>query len=191
MPKASPRRGSNNGVLGHPNARLSLAERFEIKVDRSGDCHRWIAGHNSYGYGAFRVGERAYGAHVVALWLAGVDIPPGMTVDHVWARGCRHRDCVNVAHLEVVPNKVNILRGGNPAARNARKSRCEKGHQLTVSPSKPEWRRCLTCAKASDQARDHSLNTRRRREREAADPSLREARLERRRQQRARAKSAA
>lgn len=124
-----------------------MEQRFEMKVDRSGNCHRWTGAHrgayNGGNYGSFWVPEqgRALGAHVVALMLAGVEIPPGMTVDHVRARGCEYHDCVRVDHLEVVTMAENIRRGGNGA-----KKRCKRGHEFTGPPMNERGhRKCWTC----------------------------------------------
>lgn len=142
---------NRSNVIGHPNARLSVRERFEMKVDRSGTCHRWtgaIRNGPNQGYGEFWYQGRARRAHVVALILADIDVPAGQTVDHVWSRGCRYRDCVRIDHLEVVSNRENILRGNNPAAQNARKTRCKYGHELVPDYTKSRAnRRCPTCAR--------------------------------------------
>lgn len=139
------------GKGGHPNSKLTTEQRFEMKVNRDGDCHRWTGSHNSRGYGNFWYGDRVRSAHIVALLLAGIEIPEGMTVDHVWARGCRHRDCVRVEHLEAVPFAENVLRGNNPAAINARKTECIRGHVYTSESTYVDRngnRVCRTCVKA-------------------------------------------
>lgn len=143
-------RGRNNGKVGHPNSLLSTEERFEIKVDRTGECHRWTAARDSKGYGNFYYEGRTRSAHIVALLLAGVEIPTGMTVDHVWARGCRFRDCVRVDHLEVVALRTNILRSNNAAAVGARKTHCPSGHEYSPSNTYRNARGhrfCRTCGR--------------------------------------------
>ena len=88
-----------------------LAERFEEKVNRSGDCHLWtgaVSGKNSPysgGYGCLQ-GEakgQTVLAHRVAWELAHGPIPDGLQVDHI----CRNRLCVNTAHLRLVTCKQN------------------------------------------------------------------------------------
>lgn len=146
--------------MPHPNTRLPVAERFELYVDRSGECHRWTGAHGSKGYGHFRYEGRMQKAHRVALLLAGIEVPDDLTVDHVWARGCRHKDCVRVDHLEIVPSAVNSLRGNNCAAINARKTHCPRGHEFT--PENTAWsqlsdgrrRRCRTCKRAQSREQD-------------------------------------
>lgn len=132
--------------------------RFEAKVDRSdpSGCHRWTGAHVPKGYGHFRYEGKMRPAHVVALLLDGVAIPAGMTVDHVWSRGCRFRDCVRRDHLEVVTGRDNTLRGGNPAAINARKGRCVRDHALTPDNTLSNGRRgrrCRTCHREREAAR--------------------------------------
>lgn len=51
-----------------------------------------------------------------------------MVLDHL----CRVRGCVNPAHLEIVDNTTNILRGEGPTAQNARKTHCKRGHELNA-----------------------------------------------------------
>jgi hypothetical protein len=56
-------------------------------------------------------------------------VPKGLTIDHL----CRNRACVNPAHMEVVTNRVNIMRGDTPAARNAARTHCAHGHPFDES----------------------------------------------------------
>jgi hypothetical protein len=135
-----------------------LEDRFMSKVVWNGDedeCWIWEGNKTSTGYGRFRVGEKQVGAHRVAYELFVGPIPESFDVDHVKARGCRSRACVNPAHLEAVTHRENTLRGGNPAAINARKSHCKRGHPLSgenlyVQPSsgKRQCRACLPITRA-------------------------------------------
>lgn len=87
-------------------------------------CARWRGAHNDGGYGKYH----GAGAHRTAYAVLVGPIPAGLTIDHVRARGCRWRDCMNVAHMEVVTNRVNTLRGDAVTAVNARKTECRHGH---------------------------------------------------------------
>ena len=123
-------------------------------------------------------------AHRFAWELAnGRPVPAGLVIDHqchnrdplcVDDSACAHRRCVNPAHLEAVPSKVNILRGKGFAPVNARKDVCANGHEFTDENTyrRPDrvGRICRTC-------RDEGLRRSRNRWRDAS----RERAAERRR----------
>jgi len=70
-------------------------------------------------------------------------IPEGMDIDHLChsaavvsgscagGSGCAHRACVNFEHLAPATKAENNLRGLGPAALNARKRLCSRGHPLS------------------------------------------------------------
>lgn len=102
-----------------------LPARFWDKVRVLDDgCWEWQVG-KSEGYGRFCIshGNDAYVHRLTYEQLIG-SIPDGLTVDHL----CRNRACVKPAHLELVSNGVNVLRGVGPPACNARKTHCPRGH---------------------------------------------------------------
>src|SRR3990167_2082971 len=129
----------NKGLLcevGKPNQ-----IRFWAKVDKNGPtplhrpdlgpCWLWTASKNPHGYGQFVMEyevdgaprKQARGAHRVAYEMAHGPIPKGMQLDHL----CHVRACVNDAHLEVVTQQTNLLRGDTFQAKNAAKTHCPKG----------------------------------------------------------------
>lgn len=117
------------------NRRVRPAEeRFWEKVDKVSDpagCWLWTASRGTQGYGQFGRGRRGEGlalAHRYAWELLVGPIPEGMQLDHVRARGCVNRHCVNPAHLEVVTPLENFLRGDSPVVLNATKTHCPRGH---------------------------------------------------------------
>lgn len=127
-------------VQGH-NFRVTTSpeERFWTKVIERGpmDCWEWQAG-KIRGYGQFSPTRPAVpdgqprpsgsvAAHRFAYELLVEPIPEGLTLDHL----CRNPACVNPGHLEPVTIGVNTLRGEGPAARNARKTHCKRGHPLS------------------------------------------------------------
>lgn len=73
-------------------------------------------------------------------------VPKGFVLDHL----CRNRSCLNLAHLEVVTNVENVMRGASPLAFKARQTHCYRGHPLTAD-NIHIWRgrrHCLTCKRA-------------------------------------------
>lgn len=117
-----------------------------VSIDSASGCWIW-AGHLTKGYGAIRIGGgRRVGAHVFA-WteVAGRSIPEGHELDHL----CRVPRCVNPDHLEPVVHRVNLMRGMSPAARQARQTKCARGHALSGSNLRRRRngkRECRSCA---------------------------------------------
>lgn len=108
-------------------------------------CLLWTAGRDADGYGKFKVDGRTVRAHrwLYEHWIG--PIPDGLELDHL----CRTPACVNPAHLEPVDARTNTLRGNNPAALNARKTHCKRGHEFddknTYAPPSG-GRICRRCA---------------------------------------------
>lgn len=122
-------------------------DRFWSRVEKSDGCWNWLAATTRKGYGQVSVQGVHKRAHRVAYELLVGPIPEGLTLDHT----CRNPRCVNPAHLEPVTSRENVLRGEGISARNARKTRCKRGHPLSgenlyTTPS--GQRRCQECAKA-------------------------------------------
>lgn len=115
--------------------------RFWSKVD-VGDCWEWT-GALTRGYGHFMFKGKLVYAHRHAWALLVGDLSPDDDIDHL----CKNPKCVNPDHLQPVPHRVNILRGESPAAKQARKQYCKRGHPLIAEnlfPSK-EGRHCRPC----------------------------------------------
>jgi hypothetical protein len=123
--------------------------RGEVPVDRPdlGPCWIWTAQRSTAGYGRFaQKWNRPVQAHRWSYEQAHGPIPSGLVIDHL----CRNRACVNPAHMEPVPQRVNVLRGISFTAQQARQTHCKRGHKFTpenthVSP-KGE-RICRLCRK--------------------------------------------
>lgn len=106
------------------------------------DCINWTgATFTSHGNTYGRTGNRL--AHRQAYTRAKGQIPAGMVIDHL----CRNGLCVNPEHLEAVSNTVNIMRGEGQPAKNARKTHCWRGHELTPDNTwnKRGRRACRQC----------------------------------------------
>ena len=118
--------------------RKSAEERFWKKVRKSDGCWEWLAAKNSDGYGQFKVDGRQMLAHRWAYEQLVGPIPPELVCDHL----CRNPGCVNPAHIELVTNKENILRGNAPSAQRARQITCKNGHPLVTGPRQRGCPRC-------------------------------------------------
>jgi len=141
-----------------PSGAETGATRFWSHVDRSGGpqaCWPWTgAMEKKTGYGRVKFRGKARMAHRVAYELAVGPIPAGLQVDHVRARGCRRRDCVNPAHLEAVSQRENILRGTSPHVVLHNLKVCAEGHAVTGENRKLRggtWQ-CRTCFNADRRA---------------------------------------
>lgn len=139
---------------------------FWPKVQKRGheDCWLWTGGLERTGYGhyiATHEGVRHTKAHRFAYHVLVGAIPAGLDLDHLChtrdepcrARNqCPHRRCVNPAHLEPVPERINILRSRTGSAENARKTHCIHGHpfsgaNLYINPGSGA-RVCRECKRA-------------------------------------------
>jgi hypothetical protein len=122
---------------------------FSIKPDaRTGYCH-------------FSVGkQKGILAHRAAYELWYGEIPHGAEIDHLCHPGdgscppeiCKHRRCVNPAHLRAVTHRANTLRSSNPAALNATKTHCLRGHPYDEANTGSNGRNstaraCRTCGR--------------------------------------------
>lgn len=141
----------------------ALATRFWEKVDFNGPvpgyaphlgkCWIWT-GHSVNGYGGISLtGSTSTGAHRVSHELFIGPIAKGLHVDHL----CRVPLCVNPAHLEAVPPRVNLMRGVGPSAVNATKTHCPQGHpydaENTYRYKRPDGgfgRKCRQCQRDRD-----------------------------------------
>ena len=138
-------------VLPEPVIKVAQSDfdRFWAKVDRSGECWLWTAHVGRWGYGQFGLAGAVLYAHVVAhLWFVG-PIPEGWEVDHVKAKGCKHKHCVRPAHLEAATSGENQRRSESASGKNSRADECPEGHKYDEANTyieKPKGtRRCRKC----------------------------------------------
>lgn len=137
--------------------KTELTERLLANSARAENgCLRWTGMCTEKGYGRISVDNRLRPVHVIAheVWIGPV--PDGYDVDHVHARGCRFRDCIEPSHLEAVTHAENVRRA------MALITHCPKGHEYT--PDNIRWvrpnpgqsarrRNCKRCFNASQKRR--------------------------------------
>jgi HNH endonuclease len=148
----------------HVSRHADAETRFWAKVARgtADECWLWTGNIDEDGYGIFcPVGRKPVRAHRFVYELANGTIAPALVIDHVRARGCTHRNCVNPAHLEPVTNVENVLRGDSPAARSARALTCIRDHPLSgdnLRITRSGKRSCRQCER--DRTRDRQQRRR-------------------------------
>lgn len=131
-----------------------LPERIASKIaepDADG-CWLWTAATDGRGYGKVWWRGRMVRTHRLVYELLVRKIPEALQIDHL----CKVKGCANPAHLEPVTSCENTYRGAGPAVKNAEKTHCPRGHELSpdnlVSYA---WihrgeRTCLICRRATN-----------------------------------------
>jgi hypothetical protein len=125
-----------------------LSRLFWAKIDRQGPqgCWLWTGRTLPTGYGQARFAGRHWYSHRLSFELHKGPIPDGLHIDHL----CRVRACCNPEHLDAVTCKVNVHRSPiAPAALNALKTHCGRGHEFTEANTIPRkrGRSCRICAR--------------------------------------------
>jgi len=130
--------------------RRQALDCFMSHIDKTDDDHwLWTGSKDRDGYGRFvrrDMAPREYLAHRWSYRYFRGPIPEGLTIDHL----CRVRHCCNPDHLEVVSQRVNLLRGDGFVGKQARMTHCKRGHLLSEDnvyrpPSRPLRRHCRQC----------------------------------------------
>jgi hypothetical protein len=120
--------------------------RIWRRIDASTDCWVYRGRLNTQGYGdaTSARAERRVLVHRFVYELLVGPIPEGLELDHL----CRVRACCNPDHLEPVTHRENLLRGETFASRNAAKTHCQQGHELSGDNviAVPNGRECRSCA---------------------------------------------
>jgi hypothetical protein len=141
-------------VFGDPR----LPERFWAKVvpEPNTGCWIWTASTDGRGYGHCSDGHgKTVHAYRLAYETLVGPVPEGLELDHVRARGCVGRACVNPAHLEPVTHQENVRRGDGWSGRHARATHCPAGHPYDEANTYVDprgKRQCRQCQRASDAA---------------------------------------
>lgn len=119
---------------------------FWAKLDKTapGGCWIWTGAIFPHGYGKLTLAKRSLYPHRVSYEIHKGRIPDGLHIDHL----CRVRSCANPEHLEAVTCGENIRRSPiAPAAINAVKTHCARGHEFTEANTiiTATGRNCRTC----------------------------------------------
>lgn len=110
-----------------PTVRERLLSK--LVIDPSG-CLLWTGTVTAAGYGQISVDGRQEYVHRVMWETFEAPIPDGLTLDHVARRGCHHKHCASIAHLEPVTQRENAYRAVHP---NAAKDHCVNKHEYTLA----------------------------------------------------------
>lgn len=107
--------------MNSPIDSLPARIKGRIEPDVTG-CWLWTGRLDRDGYGRVQMGDRDAMAHRVVRKLLAGPLSTGLQIDHL----CRVRNCVNPEHLEEVTTQENSRR------RNAARTHCKNGHELTT-----------------------------------------------------------
>ena len=77
--------------------------RFNIKVNKTNDCHVWNAARQKQGYGMFSIFGKSMPAHRFSYLLHKGNIAENMVVHQT----CENNGCVNPEHLELQTKSQN------------------------------------------------------------------------------------
>jgi hypothetical protein len=142
--------------------RRDANQRFMAFVheDQKTGCWLWTGALNSSGYAVFSYGGK--GKVVLAhRWIYKLAFGPLPSSSHVLDHiKCDTPRCVNPNHLTPVLPRENNARSQSITARNARKTRCPKGHEYTSENTyeRDRTRQCRACQRIHKRrwARNHA-----------------------------------
>ena len=185
-------RVGRNYAGGHRPKQPSLREKLlsQLVFDPESQCLLWTGRLDRDGYGRITVERRDRPVHRVVWEVLEGPIPDGLTIDHVKARGCAHKNCGSIAHLEPVTRGENTLRGDTVSAHHAAQTHCISGHAFTSENTRVDSlrkRNCRACEGTPEERDRKALSDRRRR----GTAEYRERHARQNREYRARKRSAA
>ena len=139
-------------VQTNTGSRRAGTELVGYVIQESG-CWDWVGGTINGGYGRMWYNGKQRLAHRAMYEQLHGPIPDDLQCDHL----CRNRLCVNPAHMEIVTQRENILRGQGIAAKHARRTHCSSGHPLSgdnlvVARLRYGSRICRICNNARERA---------------------------------------
>lgn len=103
-PIGSAKRGPRPGYRRPRNP--GNPDLFWSKVEKTDECWEWRGIRDTGGYGFAYWRGKHLRAHRLALELSGVELVPGLVVDHL----CANKVCCNPEHLEQVTQAENMRR---------------------------------------------------------------------------------
>lgn len=110
--------------------KLTLADKFWMRVEKADGCWNWTWSVQSKGYGTIAHNGKQHLAHRVSYEMAYGEIPAGAEVDH----SCNNTRCVRPDHLRVASRKQNMENLGNLRADNT------SGHRgVSWNSRKGKW----------------------------------------------------
>jgi hypothetical protein len=139
-------------------AAVPLRERLfrSLVIDHESSCLLWTLSTTKAGYGQINVNRRISLVHIVMWEMFEGPVPAGLELDHVAARGCVHRHCASIAHLEPVTHRENLLRGKSFSAVNAAATHCPALHRYDTANTyiRPDGtRECRECHRLAELAK--------------------------------------
>lgn len=128
-------------------------------VDEVTGCWTWTGG-LIQGYGQTDFLGHHYRLHRLAKIVFDETFDQALTLDHL----CRNRACWRLDHLEPCTMRTNVLRSTSVSAKNAVKTHCKYGHELSGDNviAVPTGRQCRTCAKRRSRESEERRTARRR-----------------------------
>jgi hypothetical protein len=146
-PQINPSPRDDSGSIPRAAERIAdLPEPIASRIDVNPVAGCWVARGpvDRDGYARYR----DTGLHRVVRTLLIGEIPDGLVLDHVKARGCQSKACCWPGHLGPVTHRTNVLRGTSFAAVNYAKVSCDNGHEYDLLNTyfRPDGHRdCRTC----------------------------------------------
>lgn len=124
----------------------AIEERIKrFMAPQPNGCIEWTGGIDTPGYGAIRYEGKRWRAHRLIYTLFRNPIPERKILDHL----CRNRRCVNLDHLELTTQSVNIARSSNAFAKQREATHCRRGHPFDLFNTairNGRWRVCKSCS---------------------------------------------
>jgi hypothetical protein len=128
-----------------------------LKNGLTAPCFIWESALDRDGYGSVSIGGKKVKVHRHVWEEAHGKIPKGLLIDH----RCRVRSCINVDHLRIVTNQVNLTENvvGIGWQIHASKESCKNGHPFSEANTYryKGGRYCRACRKDREASRRAKL----------------------------------